>query len=115
MNPLEHEKRTYPRIAVSRPLLYESDIYPKPRIAFTRDLSIGGARIEDAASLYTQERLSLWFSLETRVLPCRGRVVHIQQVGHRFSAGICFESMTDEDRIALAQYLTDFLKKEGKP
>jgi len=115
MDPAAHEKRAHPRILVFRPLLYQSDIYPKTRMAFTKDLSLGGARIEDASSLYTHERLSLWFSLQPRVIPCRGRVAHIQQVGEKFSAGIRFESMTDEDRTALSQYLSDLMEKNRQP
>jgi c-di-GMP-binding flagellar brake protein YcgR len=86
--------------------MYQSEIYPKNRIAVTTDLSLGGARMEDASSLYKEEKLDLWLSLEPRVISCRGRVVHIQQVGDRFSAGIRFEAMTDEDREVLTQYLS---------
>jgi hypothetical protein len=105
MKPRGRDRRSHPRVSITRPLLYQSDIYPKPRMAVTTDLSLGGARIEDASSLYSQESLCLWFSLQPQVITGRGRVVHVQQDGDRFSAGICFESMSEEDRMVLAQYL----------
>ena len=84
-------------------------------MALTTDLSLEGARIEDASSLYSEERLSLWVSLEQRVIPCRARVVHIQQVGDKFSAGIRFESMADEDRAVLTQYISNLVKEKRRP
>jgi c-di-GMP-binding flagellar brake protein YcgR len=115
MKPLDRERRAHPRVSASRALLYQSDIYPKIRIAFTTDLSPEGARIEEASSLYAQEKLSLWVSLEQRVIPCRARVVHIRQVGDKFSAGIRFESMADEDRVILTQYLSNLTKDKRRP
>jgi c-di-GMP-binding flagellar brake protein YcgR len=109
------ERRNHRRVSVSRPLIYKSDIYPKNRVASTLDLCLGGARIEDASSLYDQEKLSLWFSVEPRVISCRGRVVHIQQVGKKYSAGISFEAMAEDDQEYLTQYLSDLEVEENPP
>jgi len=115
MERITHEKRTHPRVSVFRPLIYQSDIYPKIRVAVTSDLSPRGARIENTSYLYSQERLSLWFSFEPRVIHCRGRVVHVQRLGEKSYAGICFESMTAEDRMVLTQYLADLAGEETQP
>jgi len=114
MDSTSEEKRQHPRIAILRPLVYQSDSYPKTRRAFTRDLSLGGAGIQSVSPLSSQERLNLWFSFQPRVIPCTGRVVHVRQVGNRFHVGISFESMADEDRMALTQYVSDLMKEKGQ-
>lgn len=112
---MNREKRVHPRVWVSRPLVYQSDIDKKTRVASTKDLSLGGARIENSSFLYCQESLNLWFSLEQRIVPCRGTVVHVQQAGDKFSAGIRFESITDEDRMVLSQYLSNLMEEKSDP
>jgi hypothetical protein len=113
MKPIDREKRSHPRVKVVRPVIYRSDIYPKIRVALTKDLSPGGVKIEDTAYLYTREGLSLWFSFEPRVIHCRGRVIYVHQRGDRFQAGISFESMAEEDRRALSQYVSNLVEEKG--
>lgn len=114
--PLRHrERRTHPRVPVSRSVLYRSHIYPRPRVAFTWDISLEGVKIDDVSSLYCREGLDLWLSLEPRVIECKGRVVHVERVGDRFCAGIHFEAMAEEDRIVLDRYLADLVKTYGEP
>ena len=115
MDHINAERRANPRAPVFRPLIYQSDIYPRIRSALTRDLSTRGARIENTSYFYDQERLSLWFAFESRIIHCRGRVVHVQRLDERSRAGICFESINDEDRIALAEYVSDLLEKKAQP
>ena len=109
MERTDRDKRAHPRVTVFRPLIYRSEIYPKVRAAFTLDLSPNGARIENTSHFYSHERLNLWFSFEPRIVHCTGRVVHVQDLGEKISAGICFESMNDDDRVALTQYLSDLV------
>lgn len=115
MEQTNQERRNHPRVSVFRPLIYQSDIYPKIRVAFTRDLSSGGAKIENTSYLYSEERLNLWFSFEPRVIHCRGRVVHVERFGDKFCAGISFESMADEDRTVLTQYVSNLMKEKTQP
>lgn len=105
MEQVSEERRAQQRVAVFQPLVYQSDADPEPRVAFTRDLSPEGVRIESLSYPYSQERLTLWFSAPPRVIHCRGRVVHVELLGEKFCAGITFESMTEEDRMFLARYL----------
>ena len=115
MGHFNDERRANPRAQVFRPLIYQSDIYPRIRLATTKDLSARGARIENTSSLYDQEWLSLWLAFESRVIHCRGKVVHVQRFDERSWAGICFEFINDEDRIALTEYVSHLLEKKDQP
>jgi len=112
------EKRNYPRVKVSHPALYFTHVCPRPRVASTVDLSMGGTRIETPYSLFSGEDLEISIAIHPQVIKCTGRVVHIQQVTgkrpeawHRFEAGLQFEEMSTEDRLYLGEYLSDVMKQ----
>ena len=111
------ERRTHPRIRVSHPALYFSHIYPRPRVASTVDLSMGGTRIETPYSLIFGEHLDISIAIRPQVIQCRGKVVHLRTsqgeespVGLRFEAGIRFEGMSEPDRLYLNDYLSGMME-----
>jgi len=112
------ERRSHPRIRVSHPALYFSHIYPRPRVASTVDLSLGGTRIETPYSLIFGEHLDISIAIRPQVIQCRGRVVHVRTsqgedspIGLRFEAGIRFEGMSEQDRLYLTDYLSGMMEE----
>jgi len=112
------EKRTHPRVKVSRPVLYFTDIYARPTVATTVDLSIGGARIETPYTLSSGESLQISIAIRPLVIRCLGRVVHTQEslksgvkAGARCQAGIQFEGMSSKDKTYLGEYLSSFVDR----
>lgn len=112
------EQRFHPRIRVSHPALYFSHIYPRPRVASTVDLSLGGTRIETPYSLIFGEHLDISIAIRPQVIQCRGRVVHVRTsqgedspIGLRFEAGIRFEGMSEQDRLYLTDYLSGMMEE----
>jgi len=112
------ERRSHPRIRVSHPALYFSHIYPRPRVASTVDLSLGGTRIETPYSLIFGEHLDISIAIRPQVIQCRGRVAHVRTsqgedspIGLRFEAGIRFEGMSEQDRLYLTDYLSGMMEE----
>ena len=108
------ERRAYPRVEVSHPVLYISDIYPSPKAASTVDLSLGGTRIETLYSLIQGERLQVSIAIRPEVIKCKGEVVHTQWPdGERPKAGVRFEEMSEGDKVYLRQYLFHVLEQQA--
>ena len=105
------ERRAYPRVEVSHPVLFFTDIYPRPKVARTVDLSLGGTKIETPYSLISGERLEISIAIHPQVIKCRGKVVHVLQVsGEKPQAGIRFEEISEHDRFYLQQYISSVLE-----
>lgn len=94
------ERRTCPRLRVSLTALYDSDVCPRPRVVSTIDLSSGGARLETTPySLSSDEELEISFVLHSRAIKCRGKVIHIKDLGNgKQEVGIRFEDLSEHDR-----------------
>ena len=100
------ERRVHPRVEVSHPALYVADIYPRPKVALTLDLSLGGTKIEILHSLSRDEGLEISIAIRPQTIKCRGKVIYV--VGPRngkMQAGIQFEELSEHDRLYLRQYL----------
>lgn len=101
------ERRKYHRVGVMHPVLYYSDIYPRPKVASTLDLSLGGARIETRYSLIEHEGLEISIAIKPQVIKCRGRVIYaLEPGGERHHAGIRFEDLSGQDTLFLGQYIS---------
>ena len=108
------EKRKDPRVEVSRPVLYFTDIYGRPKVASTVDLSMGGTRIETSYGLIAGERLEVTIPLRPQAITCRGRAVHVSMLQKgRMEAGIQFEELSEYDRLYLSQYLSEVIQKRA--
>lgn len=101
------ERRIHPRVAVTHPVLYSTDIVPRPKAASTLNLSMGGATIETTYSLQTGEWLKISIAICSKVIKCRGRVMYtLQEDRDRIRAGVKFEEMSKEDRLYLEEYIS---------
>jgi c-di-GMP-binding flagellar brake protein YcgR len=103
------ERRNYPRSGVSHFVLYFSDIYPRPRVASTLDLSLGGTGIKTSYGygLVRGERLEISIAIPPQAITCRGKAIYV--VGPedgRMKAGIEFEELSTHDKLHLKQYLS---------
>ena len=100
------ERRKHLRIVALHPVLYYSNAYPRPKVASTLDISLGGARIETRSPLMNREELDISIAIHPNVIKCRGRVVYvIDSEDRRIRAGIQFEGLTQEDRSSLERFL----------
>ena len=106
------ERRRHPRVKASHPVLYFTDIYPRPRVATTVDLSMGGTRIETPYSLVSGADLEMTIAIHPRVIKCTGQVVHTRWVdGERLNAGVRFEDMSKQDRLYLGEYISHVVQQ----
>lgn len=113
------ERRNYPRLSVSHPVLYFTDIYPRPNVASTLDLSLGGTRIKIPYSLMAGERLEIAIAIRPHAIRCRGKTIHVLWLEKgKMEAGIQFEELSGQDKLYLSQYLsyvTEQERPEGTP
>ena len=101
------ERRSYPRVELSHPVIYYADIYSRPKIAKTVDISMGGTKIETLYSLAKDEGLQITICTDSQVIKCRGKVVYVTGPRNgKMKAGIEFEELSKGDRIYLGQYLS---------
>jgi c-di-GMP-binding flagellar brake protein YcgR len=108
------DRRAYPRVEVSHPVLYISDTYPRPKAASTIDLSLGGTRIETTYPLMSGEGLDISVALHPQVIKCKGKVVHtVQETNDKLEAGVQFEALSPHDRLYLKQYLFHVMEKRA--
>lgn len=108
------ERRNYPRVKVSHPVIYLPDVYPRPKIAKTVDMSMGGTKIETLYSLAENEGLEITICTDSEVIKCRGKVVHIMGPENgKMKAGIEFEELSKGDRIYLGQYLSYVMEQQA--
>jgi c-di-GMP-binding flagellar brake protein YcgR len=100
-------RRRHIRIQTLQPILYYEAIRPRPKTGSTINLSLGGVCIETSYPLFKGEILDIAIALESRVITCSGRVLHVHGLKRkRFRAGVCFEKISEENRRLLEQYLS---------
>jgi len=108
------ERRAYPRIEVSHPVIYISDIYPSPKTASTIDLSLGGTKIETLHSLAKGERLQISIAVHPEVIKFRAKVVYVLWPdAERLQAGVRFDEISEHDKLYLRQYLFHVLEQQA--
>ncbi|NIQ39915.1 MAG: hypothetical protein GTN81_15200 [Proteobacteria bacterium] len=108
------ERRRHPRIEVSHPVLYFPDISPRPRVATTVDLSMGGTKLVTPYGLISGEDLGISIAIYPQVIRCRGTVVHVfRSPNERLTAGVRFEEMSTQDRTYLGDYISSIMEQEA--
>jgi hypothetical protein len=106
------ERRSHPRVEVSHPVLYFTDIYSRPKVGSTLDLSLGGARIETPHNLLQGERLELSIAIRPQAIKCRGKAIYVSGAeGGGVRAGIHFEALSENDTIHLRLYISHIMEK----
>jgi c-di-GMP-binding flagellar brake protein YcgR len=109
------ERRNHPRVEVCHPVLYCNHAHTRPQVGSTVDLSLGGIRMETPHHLIPGDRLELSIAIRSRVIQCKGQVVHPQlQEGERLEAGVRFDELQEHDRHYLGQYAGHLLERRGK-
>jgi c-di-GMP-binding flagellar brake protein YcgR len=101
------ERRNFPRVEASNPVLYFPDLNPRPKIAWTVDLSLGGARIKPSHGLATGKSVWMHIAVYPETIKCRGRPVYVLPVNGSMAAGVKFEGLSEHDKLSLKQYLCD--------
>jgi len=108
------EKRAYPRVQVSHTVLYHLEFYPRPTIASTLDLSLGGTKIESLYRLSLEEGLGISITIQPQIIRSEGKVVHVlERDNGKFEAGIQFREMSEYDREYLKQYLFQVMEQQA--
>jgi hypothetical protein len=108
------ERRSHPRVKASRSVLYFTDIYPRPKVAATVDLSLGGTRVKTLDRLNPGEGIEIVIALDPKAIKCRGQVIHVHRPeGEGLEAGVRFEDLSEEDKLCLRQSLLPFMDEQG--
>ncbi|NIQ38203.1 MAG: hypothetical protein GTN81_06405 [Proteobacteria bacterium] len=108
------ERRNHPRVAVTHPALYSSNVYPRPKVASTLDLSLGGTKIEIIHTLDKNEGLEISIAIQPQVIKCRGKVIYVQERENgKVEAGIQFEGLSAPDQLYLRQYLLHVMDQQA--
>ncbi len=108
------ERRVYPRVEISHTVLYQLEFYPRPTIASTLDLSVGGAKIETLYQLSVDEGLGISIAIQPQVIRSKGKVVHVtEQESGKVEAGIQFREMSETDRQYLRQYIFHIMEQQA--
>jgi hypothetical protein len=98
---------------VKYPGLYLPDIYPRPKVCSTSNLSTGGVRIETHYSLEAGETIEIIIPIASRVIRCQGQVIHSQRPeGQRLLAGVRFKDLSQKDRAYLEEYLSEIMEQK---
>lgn len=108
------ERRAHPRVETSHPVLYFTDIYPRPKVASTIDISLGGTGIETSYDLIKGERLEMSIAIRPRSIKCRGKTVYVSKPDSgNLKAGIQFEELSEHDRLYLRQYIAYVMENQA--
>jgi c-di-GMP-binding flagellar brake protein YcgR len=108
------EKRAYPRVEISRPILCLGGFSKRPQAATTVDLSMGGTRIETLDRLTFGEGLRLSIGIEPQVIKCRGTVVYVERLDdEKIRVGVRFDEISEHDRLYLREYLFHLLEQQA--
>lgn len=100
------ERRNFPRLEASLPVLYFTDGYLSPNVAWTLDLSLGGARIESSNGLTTGDRFWMHIAIDRQTIKCRGKAIYVLVLeSEGMTAGVKFEALSEHDKLHLRQYL----------
>lgn len=101
------DRRKFPRVEASNPVLYFTDSYAHPALAWTRDLSLGGMRIEPSDGLVPGKRFWITVPIEPQTVKCRAKTVYILVPGSGTTeAGIEFEGLSGDEELFLRNYLS---------
>ena len=109
------QKRSFHRIEAIHPILYYSNVYPRPKVASTLDLSLGGAKIETRYTLAKNQGLEISIGIHPNVIKCQGTVIYVLQLEDgKLWAGIRFDQLTKQDRLLLGQYISYFTEEKAQ-
>jgi len=107
------ERRNHPRVSVSHPVLYFTDVDPTPRLGLTVDLSLGGTQIESLQNLTRNEEIEIAIHTDLLVVKCKGKVIYVLEPEKgRVKAGIRFDAMSEYDKLYLVHHLFYIMEQQ---
>ena len=108
------ERRAFPRVKISRSVLYSKDIYPRLTVDTTLNLSMGESKIESYHSLTKGDGLDLTIGIDPEAIKCRGKVIYVlQPETGKTQAGIQLQELSEHDKHHLRQYLFSIMEEEA--
>lgn len=101
------ERRDFPRVEASIPVLCFTGSYPGPNVVWTLDLSLGGARIESSNDLTAGDRFWMHIAIDHQTIKCRGKAIYVLEAETgNMEAGVKFEDLSKDERLYLRQYIS---------
>jgi c-di-GMP-binding flagellar brake protein YcgR len=101
------ERRNFPRVETSHPVLYFTGSYARPNVGWTVDLSLGGTRIESSNDLTPGDSFWIHVAIDHQTIKCRGKAIYVfERENGSMAAGVKFEELTEHDRLYLRQYIS---------
>lgn len=92
---------------ISHPVFYFTDVWSNPKLGWTIDLSMGGARIDTPYSLTKGEQLEISILIDPQGIKSKGEVVHVLgSKDQNLMVRIRFAEISNEDRHHLEEYLS---------
>lgn len=108
------ERRDCPRVEASHPVLFLAGTYLGPKVAWTLDLSLGGARIESSSGLTPGDRFWMQIAIDHQTIKCRGKAVYVSGLENgSLKAGIEFEDLSEHDKLFLRQYISYIMEQRA--
>jgi len=106
------EKRSFPRVETSHPVLYFTDTHPSPKVAWTLDLSLEGAGIEFSNGLTPGDRFWMHIAIDHQTIKCRGKAIYVLETDTgSMKAGIKFEDLSKDEKLYLRQYISYIMEQ----
>lgn len=108
---LREERRRYPRYDAVPEITYSYGFYNEPIKAKTRELSLGGARIETDLPLLTGETLEVNISVDEEEIDVVAKIIHTHQVSNQiFIVGLSFEDISDVKKRVLNHFFREYVE-----
>ena len=97
------DKRESRRFAVTKPVLCSR--FGKQMTMRTLDISRGGLKLEANFNLEVGESVDLTILTNGTRIRCKGKILAIEELGHKVQARLCFASPSDWEYGKLSDYL----------
>ena len=107
------EKRKFPRVPVRRPVVCFR--YGKEMTMRTLNISLGGLKLEANFDLHVGESVNLAILTNGIRIPCKGRVLAIEDLKHKVHVRLCFANISDMGLRQLSNYLDRFSLRKVMP
>jgi hypothetical protein len=105
------EKRKFPRFAVTKTVICFR--YGRQMTMRTLDISLGGLKLEANFDLGVGESMNLSIVTNGTSIPCKGRIVAIEDFKNKVHARVRFARNSDIDFRRLSDYLNSLSRGKG--
>jgi len=105
------EKRKFPRFALKKTVICFR--YGRQMTMRALDISLGGLKLEANFDLGVGESMNLVILINGTRIPCKGRIVAIEDFKNKVHARVRFARASDSDFRKLSDYLNSLSQGEG--